>query len=62
MSVVKRMPLSLPILEKIGRVTSKFKNSVEVQTKSIKSAEAHKHGVQEIFAVIDGKIKLTRFC
>jgi len=48
-----------PFIEKIGRVTSKFKDLVEVQTKSIKSAEASKYGVQEICAVIDGKIKLS---
>jgi len=48
-----------PFIEKIGRVTSKFKDVVEVQTKSIKSAEASKYGVQEICAVVDGKVKLS---
>jgi hypothetical protein len=48
-----------PFMEKIGRVTSKFKDLVEVQTKSIKSAEASKYGVQEICVVVDGKIKLS---
>lgn len=48
-----------PFMEKIGRVTSRFKDSVEVQIKSIKSAEASKYGVQEICAVIDGRIKLS---
>jgi hypothetical protein len=46
-------------MEKIGRVTSKFKDSVEVLTKSIKSAEASKYGVQEICAIVDGKIKFS---
>jgi len=47
-----------PFMEKIGQVTSKFKDVVEIQTKSIKSAEAYKYGVQEICAIIDGKTKL----
>jgi len=48
-----------PFMEKIGNVTSKFKDLVEVQTKSIKSAEASKYGVQEICAVVDGRVKLS---
>jgi hypothetical protein len=48
-----------PFMEKIGRVTSKFKDLIEVQTKSIKSTEASKYEVQEICAIVDGKIKLS---
>ncbi len=48
-----------PFMEKISNVTSKFKDLVEVQTKSIKSVEASKYGVQEICAVVDGKVKLS---
>lgn len=47
-----------PFMEKIGRVTSKFKDKTEVQMKSNKSAEASKYGVQEMGIVINGKITL----
>ena len=47
-----------PLMEKVGRVTSKFKDLVEVQTKSTKSLEASKYGVRDMCVVIDGKIKL----
>ncbi|MDH5449832.1 MAG: hypothetical protein OEX77_02870 [Candidatus Bathyarchaeota archaeon] len=48
-----------PLMEKVGQVTSKFKDFVEVQTKSTKSPEASKYGVQDMCVVVDGKIKLT---
>ena len=47
-----------PLMEKVGRVTSKFKDLVEVQTKSTKSSEASKYGVQDMCVVVDGKIIL----
>ena len=47
-----------PLMEKVGQVTSKFKNLVEVQTKSTKSSEASKYGVQDMCVVIGGKVKL----
>lgn len=47
-----------PFMEKIGRVTSRFKDVTEVQMKSSKSPEASKYGVQEMGVVIDGKVKL----
>ena len=46
-------------MEKVGRVTSKFKDSVEVQTKSTKSPEASKYGVQDMCVVVDGAVKLS---
>ena len=46
-------------MEKVGRVTSKFKDQVEVQVKSIKSPEASKYGVQDMEVIINGKIKFT---
>jgi hypothetical protein len=46
-------------MEKIGRVTSKFKSTTEVQMKSNKSAEASKYGVQDMGLVINGKTKLS---
>jgi hypothetical protein len=48
-----------PFMEKVGRVTSKLKDLVEVQIKSTKSVEASKYGVQDICVIIDGKIKLS---
>jgi hypothetical protein len=46
-------------MEKIGRVTSRFKDVTEVQMKSNKSSEASTYGVQEMGIVINGKIKLS---
>ena len=48
-----------PLMEKVGRVTSKFKNVTEVQTKSNKSSDAFKYGIQNVGIVINGKIKLS---
>jgi hypothetical protein len=45
-------------MEKVGRVTSKFKDLVEVQTKSTNSAEAYKYGVEDMCIMVNGKIKL----
>ncbi|MDH5451563.1 MAG: hypothetical protein OEX77_11850 [Candidatus Bathyarchaeota archaeon] len=47
-----------PLMEKVGQVTSKFKDLVEIQTKSTKSSEASKYGVQNTCIVVDGKITL----
>jgi hypothetical protein len=47
-----------PLMEKVVHVTLKFKDSVEVQTKSIKSSEASKYGVQDTCVVINGKVKI----
>jgi len=48
-----------PFMEKIGRVTSRFKNVTEVHMKSNKSSEASRYGVQDMGIVINGKIKLS---
>ena len=48
-----------PFMEKVGRVTSKFKDMVEVQTKSTESPEASKYGVQDMCVIIDGAVKLS---
>lgn len=48
-----------PLMEKVGQVTSKFKDLIEVQTESTKSPEASKYGVKDMCVVVDGKIKLT---
>lgn len=48
-----------PLMEKVGRVTSKFKDLVEVQTKSTKSSEASKYGIEDMCVVVGGKTKLS---
>jgi len=48
-----------PFMEKIGRVTSRFKDATEVQMKSNKSSDAFKYGIQNVGIVINGKIKLS---
>ena len=47
-----------PLMEKVGHVTPRFKDLVEIQTKSTTSSEASEYGVQDMCVVIDGKIKL----
>ena len=47
-----------PFMEKVGRVTSKFKDLVEVQMKSTKSSEASKYGIQDMQVVVNGSVKL----
>ncbi|UCF58969.1 MAG: hypothetical protein JSV15_00640 [Candidatus Bathyarchaeota archaeon] len=47
-----------PLMTKVGQVTSKFKDFVDVQMKSTKSPEASKYGVQDMSVVVGGKIKL----
>jgi len=47
-----------PLMEKVGHVTSKFKDLVEVQTKSTKSSEASRYGVQDMCVVVNGEAKL----
>jgi len=48
-----------PFMEKVGRVTSKLKDLVEVQIKSTKSSEASKYGVQDSCVMIGERIKLS---
>ncbi|MGB9714659.1 MAG: hypothetical protein ACPLZC_06780 [Candidatus Bathyarchaeales archaeon] len=48
-----------PFMEKIMNITSKFKDSVNIEMKSIKSPEAVKYGVQGLSVVVDGDVKLS---
>jgi hypothetical protein len=48
-----------PFMEKIGRVTSKFKDTTEVQMKSNKSPEASRYGVEDMGLVVNGRTKLS---
>lgn len=47
-----------PLMEKVGSIASKFKDSVEIKTKSINSPEANKYGIQDMCVIVDGTIKL----
>ncbi len=48
-----------PFIEKVGRVTSKFKDLVEVQMKSTKSSEASRYGIQDMCVLVNGAVKLS---
>ena len=48
-----------PLMEKIGRVTAKFKESVDFQMKSIKSKEAREYGIQSACVIVDEVIRLS---
>ena len=48
-----------PCMEKIGRVTAKFKDSVEIKMKSTTSKEAREYGIQGSCIVVDGVIRLS---
>jgi len=48
-----------PLIERIGRVTAKFKDSVDVQMKSTTSKEAREYGIQDSCIIVDGVIKLS---
>ncbi len=48
-----------PLVEKVGRVTSKFKDAVEVQMKSTTSKEARTYAVQGSCVIVDGEVRLT---
>ena len=43
------------LLNKVGQVTSKYRDIVDVQTKSTKSKEAAQYGVQDVCVVVSNK-------
>ncbi len=47
-----------PLLEKVGRVTAKFKDSVDLKMRSTKSPEAKEYGLLDSCVMVDGTIKL----
>lgn len=47
-----------PLMEKVGHITTKYKDVIELQVKSTKSSEASEYGIQDTCIVVDGKIKL----
>ena len=48
-----------PLMEKIGRVTAKFKDSVEFQMKSTTSKEAREYRIKGLCVVVDGVVRLS---
>jgi hypothetical protein len=48
-----------PLMEKVARVTSKFKDYVEVQMKSSSSKEAHEYSVQDSCVIVDETVRLS---
>jgi hypothetical protein len=46
-------------MERVGRVTAKFKDSVDFQMKSVKSKEAREYDIKESCVIVDGVIKLS---
>jgi len=44
-------------MEKVGRVTSRFKKSVDVKMKSSISKEAKAYGVQDPCVIVDGTVR-----
>jgi hypothetical protein len=46
-------------MEKVGRVTSNFKDTVEVQTRSATSKEAREYAVQGSCVIVDGAVRLS---
>jgi hypothetical protein len=48
-----------PLMERIGRVTAKFKDSVEFQVKSTTSKEAREYGIQAECVIVDRAIRLS---
>lgn len=47
-----------PLMERVGHVTSKFRDSVEVKVKPLGSLEASKYGVENMCVVVNEKIQL----
>jgi hypothetical protein len=48
-----------PLMEKVGRATSKYKNSVEVQMKSTSSKEARQYALQGSCVIVDGVLRFA---
>jgi len=46
-------------MEKVGRVASKYKNSIDFQAKPIGSFEASKRGIEEMCVVVEETITLS---
>ena len=47
------------LMEKVGQATSKYKDSVEVQIKSMKSSKASEREIQDVCVIVNGDVKLS---
>ena len=47
------------LMEKVGSVTSNFKDTVEVQMRSTASKEAREYAVQGSCVIVDGAVRLS---
>jgi hypothetical protein len=47
-----------PLMEKVGRVASNFKDTVDVQMRSTASKEAREYSVQDSCVIVDGVVRL----
>jgi len=47
------------LMDKVGRVTSRFKDSVDIQMKSSTSKEAKAYGVQDPCVIVDGTVRFS---
>jgi hypothetical protein len=48
-----------PLLEKVGRVASKFKGLVDFDMRSTGSKEASQYGVKDSCVIVNGTVKLA---
>lgn len=48
-----------PFIEKVMKVTSKFKDLVNIEMKAANSPDASKYGVKGLSVVVDGSVRLS---
>ena len=48
-----------PLMEKVGRVASNFKDTVDVQMRSTASKEAREYSVKDSCVIVDGEARLS---
>ena len=46
-----------PLMEKVGRVTSQFKDAIDFKMRSTKSKEAKEYGLRDSCVMVDGLIR-----
>lgn len=46
-------------MEKVGKVTSNFKETVEVLMRSTTSKEAHVYAIKDSCVIVDGEVRLS---
>ena len=48
-----------PLMEKVGRVSSNFKDTVEVLMRSTASKEARVYAIKDSCVIVDGEVRLS---